>query len=301
MLSRFQLAGAWRSRAPLPGAGVLTVFMQRLRGRSPWRDLLWTAVLVMCQQALALALESRVTPVREYLDSPRFLLRWLSMEGLAAPLLYLPLAAALGAFAAPPAARFEETQSMLLTRLSSFDICAGRLMASLWPVISALLASCALTLSAQLVWRVLLPGTTAGYVAIFAMHAVLLASVLAIGAVAMLCALRRRPGRVWARGAGIALAAAGLAICGIFLCNSVILRMDNPTGLIYGLLLVNPATAATSSVGVDVLRQSWLYDRTNAHDFLFVYPPAAATAALFAGGALAALAVASVRLRRAYR
>src|SRR5207302_2166753 len=65
----------------------------------------------------------------------------------------------------------------------------------LWPIIAAVLASCAISLTVQLVWRPLFQGSADGYAAIFVMHLVLLSSVAAIGALAFLTALRRRPGR----------------------------------------------------------------------------------------------------------
>jgi len=302
MLSRFQVSGNWRARAALPGAGIPIVFRLQMRRRCAWRDLIWMGVLLLCHQALALGLQSLITPLQEYsADSPRFLLRWLSMTAIAGPMLYLPCAAMLGAMAVPPVSRFEETQSMLLTRLTPFDLCAGRLIAWLWPVISGLLASCALWLAVQLIWRPLLPGSAAGYGAILMMHLVLISSAAAIGSIGFLLGMRHRPGRVWARGAGVALMAAILAVGGLFLVNPLVRRMDNPTALIDSMLLVNPATAATTALQMDVLRLPWLYERTDAPEYPFAYPPPAASCALFACCAGVALTLASVRHRRAYR
>jgi len=302
MLSRFQVFRFGRPGNFAPGAGIPIVFQQQMRSRCPWRDLIWTSVLVICHEAIAAGLQYSIMPAREYSgDTPGFLHRWLSMAALAGPLLYLPIAAVLGAVAAPPVSRFEETQSMLLTRLTPFDVCAGRLLSWLWPLISALLASCAISLTVQVIWRPLFPGSADGYAAIFVVHLILLASVLAIGAIGFLFAMRRRPGRVLARGTIAALLSAVLAVMGLFLCNPVIGRMENPTGLIYGLLVINPATASAAALRMDVLRVPWLYDRTVAHDFPFSYPPPLASCALFTGIAMAALALSAVRLRRAYR
>ena len=300
MLSRFQVSRPGRSGTRT--GGIPVVFQQQMRGRRPWRDLIWMGVLVVCQEAIAAGLQAAVMPLREYSgDTPHFLHRWLSMAALAAPLLYLPLAAVLGALAAPQVSRFEETQSMLLTHLTPLDLCAGRLLACLWPLISALLASCAISLTVQLVWRPLAPESADGYVAIFVMHLVLLTSVVAIGAIGFLFAMRRRPGRVWARGTVVALMAAVLAVTGLFLVNAVVRRLDNPTGLIYGMLLINPATASTSALRMDVLRVPWLYERTDAPEYPFNYPPPLASCALFSASAVAALALSAARLRRAYR
>ena len=223
------------------------------------------------------------------------------MVALAGPLLYLPCAAVLGALAAPPASRFEHTQSMLLTRLTAFDVCAGRLLSWLWPVISALLASCAISLTVQLVRRPLLPGMAAGYTNILTMHLAQLTAALLTGAIGLLIAMRRRPGRVWERGAAAALIGAGLAVVALLLADPAIRRMDDPTWLISSLLLFNPAIAATSALQSDTLRLPWVYDRTVAPEYPFLYPPPLASCAVFAGGALVALGLASVRMRRAYR
>jgi len=250
----------------------------------------------------AAAIQSAATPLSEYTgDAPRFLHRWFGMTALIAPLVYLPAAAVLGALATPSAARFEETQSMLLTRLLPIEVCIGRLLASLWPVISAIMTCCAVGFILQLVWRPLLPGSADGYLTIALMHIVMLSSVLCIGAVAFYCAMRRRPGSVPARGAGLALAAAALALLGLFLANPLIRKLENPTPLIYGLLLANPATAGATALHADVLRYRWIYERTDAPEYPFSYPPPWATCALFAGGAAGALCLSSVRLRRAYR
>lgn len=302
MLSRLQLLRRAPRTAGLPGSGIAIVFRQQMRSRCPVRDLIWISVLVLCHEAIALGLQFGMMPLREYAGvTPGFLLRWLSMAAIAGPLLYLPLAAALGALAAPPVSRFEETQAMLLTRLTPLDLCAGRLFAWLWPLISGVLASCAITLTVQLIWRPLMPGFADGYAAIFVMHLVLLTSVVAIGALAFLLAIRRRPGRIWSRGFIAALLASVLAVSGLFLLDPVLRRMDNPTGLIYAALLANPVAASTTSLKTDVLRIRWLYDRTAAHDYPFTYPPPLATCSLFAGLAVAAVGLSAARLRRAYR
>jgi hypothetical protein len=259
-------------------------------------------VLVLVHFSIALALQWTVMPLREYTGgAPHFLLRWLTMAALAGPLIFLPAAALLGSYSVPPASHFEATQSLLLTRLTPFGICAGRLLAQLWPLISGIFASCAVALAVQVIWRPLMPGSPAGYAAILTERLVLLTAVLATGAVGFLAAQRRRPGRNWGRGAGIALAASGLAIGGLLMANPLIRRMDNPTGVIYGALLVNPATAATTALGADILRMGWIYERTDAPEYPFSYPPPLASCAVFAAVAGGAMAAASMRLRRAYR
>jgi hypothetical protein len=273
-----------------------------MRARCPVRDLIWMSVLLLCHESIALWLQSTMIPLTEYeSNTPRFLFRWLTMAALAGPLIYLPCSAVIGAIAAPPASRFEETQAMLLTRLAPIDVCAGRLLAWLWPVISAVLASCALSLAVQLIWRPVLPGSPDGYAAIIIMHLAMLSSVLLIGAIGFLIAMRRRPGRIWERGAIGALLAAGFLLFAMLPADALIRKMDDPTRLIYSLLLVNPAVAAGTSLQVDTLRLKWIYERTAAHEYPFLYPPPLASCALFAGGAAAALGLAAARLRRAYR
>ncbi len=288
-------------RRLVPGMGVPVVFKHTMRGRRAWRDLIWTLLLVTCHVAIALGVVGANMPMRELSsDIPRFMHRWLDMSALTAPLLYLPIAGLCGAFTAPPASRFEETQGMLLTRLTPFDLCAGRLLAGLWPLVGALMASCALGLGVQVAWRPL-PGTSSGYAAILILHLVLITALLSTGATGFLFAIRRRPGRNWGRGGGITLLVTALSLGGLFLFDPVVRQMENPTGIIDGLLLVNPATAATTALGMDVLRLPWIYERTIAPEYPFQYPSPLVSSALFASEALAALALASVILRRAYR
>jgi hypothetical protein len=309
MLSRFQVTLPSISRFTVPGAGLPAIFRRQMRCRCPFRDLIWMTVLVISQYGLALGLQPVVMGITEFAsDTPRFWLRLLTMSALVAPLLYLPAAAILGAFAAPPISQFEETQSILMTRLTAFDVCAGRLLASLWPALSAILASCGFSLAVQLVWRPgqllwhsVQPASPEGYGAILQMHLVLLMAVLAIGAIGYLFAIRRRPGRVWARGASFGLGVAALAIFGLFLVDSRIRTMQDPTGLINGLLAINPATAAAAALGADVLRFPFPYNHTVAPEYPFIYPPTLLTCGLYLIVAVCALGVSSIRLRRAYR
>jgi len=189
---------------------------------------------------------------------------------------------------------------MLLTRLTAFDLCAGRLLAWLWPLESAVFASLAVWLTVKLVW---IPEETPGpgHVDILVAHAVLLLEVLAAGAVAFLCALRRRPGRVWLRGTLVALALVGAGVTGLFALNPVVRRMEDPTRLIDGLLTVNPAMGPVSAMRADVLRIPWLYVRTDAAEYPFEYPSPLLTMALYGAIAGGAAAASAVRLRRAYR
>lgn len=301
-LSRLAAQLPKRMASGLPGRGAWMVFLQEILRRCPIRDLIWMTVLLLCLETIAIAVQSSVMPLTEYgASSPRFLARWMGMLALSAPLILLPIAACLGAAAAPPVSRFEQTQSMLLTRLTAMDICMGKLLAAIWPAITATLASCALMLVVQVAWRPLMPGTPQGYPAILMVHFVLLSAVVAVAAIAFVFALRRRPGRIWARGAGAGVAAALIGLSALFLLNPIVRRMNDPTRLIYALLLINPATASTAAVNMDALRLPWLYERTDAPEYRFEYPSPTLTAAIYLGAAVGAMQVAASRLRRAYR
>ena len=286
----------------LPGSGIWIVFTRQLRARCAVRDLIWMVILVACQHSLAVGLQFALVPMQEYnAHSALLAQRELTTACVTGTLLYMPLAAVLGALACPSESRFEETQSLLLTRLTAVDLCVGRLLAWMWPVISAILASCALSLMIQVGWRPILPSSVYGYLSIGMMHIVLLTAALCFSAIALLFAIRRRPGRAPARGLFAGVAAATLAIGGLFLANSIIPRMDNPAGLINSLLLINPAVAASTSLHVDVLRLNWVYDHTESTAYPFMYPNPVASCSLFMGISLGATGLAAIRLRNAYR
>jgi hypothetical protein len=282
-------------------SGVGTVFLWRMRSRSAWRDLLWTGALLCGLLILSGLLQATWAQTNLYSGvAPRFLLRWLTMGAAGAALLFLPCAAALGAGAVPGSAETEATQSALLTRLRAFDLCAGRLLAALWPLEATLLASCVFWLAAQAGWR-FVHGPLHGFGPILAAHLVLLCAVIMVGSVGFLCALRRRPGRLWGRGAALALLWAVVCVAALLLCNPQIRRMNDPTRLIEGTLLFNPVVAVATALDLDVLRTNWLYDHTDAPEYPFVYPPPLASASLFALIGLGALGLSALRLRRAYR
>jgi hypothetical protein len=295
---RTEQAKQWRST---PLYGVAVVFRRQMRSRNAWRDLAWTGALLGGLLALSDALQRTWAQSSVYSgNAPDFLLRWLAMGAAGAALLLLPCAAVLGAGAVPPQSEFEATQTALLTHLTAFDICAGRLLAGLWPVLSTLLASCAFWLAAQLGWR-FVPGALHGFGPICVAHLTLLCAVFMVGAVGFLFATRRRPGRLWGRGATVALLWALFCMTTLFLANPLLLRLQDPTRLIAGTLLLNPASAVTTAFDMDVLRTNWLYDRTDAPQYPFVYPPPLASAGLFALLGGGALGLSAMRLRRAYR
>jgi hypothetical protein len=77
--------------------------------------------------------------------------------------------------------------------------------------------------------------------------------------------------------------------------------MNSPTRLIETALWVNPVVAVTGPFQIDLLREGWLYNRTNAHDYPFAYPSPVASALLFALIGGGAMGLSAQRLRRAYR
>jgi hypothetical protein len=281
-----------------PLAGVGAVFRRHRRGRRVWRDVAGTGILLVCLLAVAAMLQTQWPQSTEYAGSVHgFLLRWLTTCAVGSVCLFLPCAAVLGAGAVPTTVEFEATQTALMTRLTAFDLCAGRLSAALWPLLAAILASGAFWAVAQ-ACRHFMPG---GLGALLTAHLVLLCAVGMTGAIGFLSALKRRPGRAWGRGAGAALLTVTLGVTGLFLANPQIRRMDDPTRLIAGALLVNPIAAVATACDLDLLRIPWLYSHTEAHDYPFAYPAPLASAGLFASVGLAAQGLSALRLRRAYR
>jgi hypothetical protein len=272
-----------------------------MRRRNAVRDLAGGLLLLAVVLAGSAALQVTWAQQNVYSGAPpALLLRWLTVSMVSAPLLLLPCAAILGAGAAPARDEFVETQEILLTDLSPADVVAGRLAAALWPLMTAVLASAALWLGIQLALKPV-PGGTGAYGAIASAHLVLLSSVYVVGALAQMAAIHRRSGRRAILGAAAGAGLSALCIAAILLINPLIRRSEDPRWMIETALLVNPCAACASALDLDVLRTNWLYDRTEAPAYAFVYPPAPATAALFAACGTCALMIAAARLRRAYR
>jgi hypothetical protein len=266
-----------------------------MRGRIWRHDLLWAALMIAGLLALAWPLQ------RIWLEggarggfAEAELRRWQIAAGLATALLFPALAAFLGAGAMPTAVEAEATRAMLLTRLRPFAIAAGRLLAALWPILVALAFSTAFRMAAQAVWH--LPG---GIAAILELHIVALSAVYMIGAVGALCAVRRGPGRAWGRGVSVGLLLLAFCTLAVLLADPQIRRMDDPTRLIEGALLINPAAGAATAVQLDLLRTRWIYDRSAAPEYEFAYPSPLATTGLFCVCGSVALAATAWRLRRA--
>ncbi len=298
----------WR----FPLSGIALVLRRSLRGRSVWRDILWAAVIVCGQLAVGAFLQAKWAPANFYNGgAPGFLLRWLTLGSLGAVFVMLPLAAVLGALAAPAVEEIESVQSALLTRLSAFDIGVGRSLASLSPLGWALLISFGFWTVAQAILH-FVPGAGYGFAPILCVHFVLGAAVWMIGSIAYLSALRLphpggksrsegRSGRSWGRGTGSALFWTVFCLTLLFLVNPQIRAAKNPQRLIEGTLLLNPAAAVATSLDLDILRTEWLYERTEALEYLFVYPNPLGSASLFSLLGVTAQVFAALVLRRSYR
>jgi hypothetical protein len=90
-------------------------------------------------------------------------------------------------------------------------------------------------------------------------------------------------------------------VTALLLANPLIRRMDKPERLIEALLLINPVVAVTSACQLDVLRTEWIYERTDAPEYPFAYPPPLASAGVFVLLGGGALTLSAARIRRAYR
>lgn len=214
----------------------------------------------------------------------------------AAAAVLLPAAAALaGALAIPTAGEAASIEAALATHIRPGHMLAGRLLARSSPVLAALCASCVYWCLAAIMLR--LPG---GAAAVLASHAVIASAALMVSGVAALLASRTRPGSFPVLGALAALAWLGLLAAAIVLANPLVDRMNDPVQVIEGALLVNPVVAAATPAHADLLRSRWVYNLTDAPDYEFAYPPAAASALLFAGAGAVLLLAASARLKRAY-
>jgi hypothetical protein len=144
-------------------------------------------------------------------------------------------------------------------------------------------------------------GAQGGSGAVLMAHLVLCCAVTMIGAVSLLCGLRRRPGRAWGRGTAVGLLLTALCVGALFLVNPCVHTLEDPSRLIEGALVINPVSAVGTALGRDILRAPWVYAHTDAADYLFAYPAPMASAGIFTTVGLIAQTLAAIRLRRAYR
>ena len=285
-----------------PLAGAILVFRRKMRQRKAVRDLVSSVVLCAVSLSLAAWLKQFWVKLGFYDSTEETLLSRLFLLTMLSQAVIFPLCAVLlGANAAPERAEFVETQSALLSRLTGFEICLGRLLASFWIVVSALLLSLAFWLTAQLGWRFAPEAWKPFAIQLFAAHAIILLASLAFGSIGLLAAINRRPGRNILRGTFWAGGLAMVCYSGLFLAEPIIKKMQTPRLLIEATLLINPIVAVSTLKGMDILRTNWVYDHTSAPETLFYYPAPLWSAILFAVLAEVVLHFAAYRLRVAYR
>jgi hypothetical protein len=273
-----------------------------MRQKSAVRDLVSAVMFVVGIYVFAASIQNLWKDPGEYVSGgPPFMSRWLVTASALAVLILPLVAAALGALAVPGSEEFELTQTALITRLQPIDLVLGRLVAGIWPLISAVLLSLVTCLGVQLVAHPI-SGPDHGYGHIFTAHAVILTAVLLAAALGFVAAEGRRPGRSPGRGAAVGIGCFAVALLAIWLVDPLWGHMRHPAPAIEAVLLVNPVVAATTAYGsYDPIRAPVVYDHLTAHDYEFHYPPSAATAGLYALLAAGGCAAAAFRLRRAYR
>lgn len=304
-------------------AGVGLVLRQRLR-RNTRRNLLCAVSLLAILLGVSglFAVQASSPEALNYPDSshfraealwagtvfalysmPSILARCMILYACGASVALMPLAGLLGAQAAPRAAEAPAVQEALLTRLRPGEICLGRLLAGLWPLLSAAGLS-------GVFWLLLQSGPLAlpeqqnrmsGFQQILSVHCILMSAVFMAGSLGYLFASRLQPGALWGRGAGIALALSALFITGIVLVNPLVQRLKNPVPLIDAVLLLNPIAGVASALKLDLLRTAWLYEHTDAHHYPFAYPMPFMTAGLFLAIGLVSLRISAKLLQYAYR
>jgi hypothetical protein len=232
-------------------------------------------------------------------DLTRALEQWLSPYALAAALFAAGAGAVYGAGAAPRSGAAEEIQSSLLAGLPPSAICGGHLVAVLRIPLAVLLYSGLMWSLAQAGARVV-PAEEGGFGAILLAHVILVCVLFMTGAVAFAVQTGAR-GRSWGGGVAVGLLLNTALIASPLLVNSRVQVMDDPSGVLQLLLLVNPVFAVESAMGRNILRAPWVYAHTSAADYLLDFPSPLTTAGLFFCVGLAAYAVSAWKLRAAFR
>lgn len=286
----------------IPLTGTVLVFRRRMRQRNAVQDLAGAFVVFACVLGLAAWLQIYWVKLGFYDSNEESLLSRLFVLSLLSLAFVVPVCATFaGATAAPESAEFMETQSALLSRLTGFEICFGRLLASVWILIAAILFSLAFWLTTQLGWRFAPIGWEAFTVQLFAAHLLAFLAALSFGSVSLLIAINRRPGRNILRGTFWASDAAIVCYSGLFLLESLIKKMPAPRFVIEFALLLNPIVAVSTLKEMDILRTNWVYDHTSAPEYLFYYPAPLWSGVIFVVLTLLGLFLSAYRLRIAYR
>ena len=284
-------------------SGTAIVFRRQVRGRRLGLELLRALGLLLPFLTLGEEVLRRFLGDAIVSDGLLgfFKSNWTISEAILAAFLVPFAGAILGANAAPVRAERDSVQAMLLTQLTAWDVVTGRLLAALRTPICLLCISLVTCLAAQYGFRFLRGDVGNRIVSLVAVHGVLLAALLVSGATALLFALGSRPGRSWERGMLLSLSVSFLSIFALFALNGPIRRMANPKPLIESVLLTNPVIGVCTALHKDILRITWIYNRTVAPEYLFLYPSPLATTGVLMLIALAALVTSAIRLGRTYR
>ena len=313
-----------------PLSGFLLVLRQRVR-RTVKRDLAGTVVLLALLLGLSGLLEVP-PPLRRhtgditvvvhtpfwvgrsfYLNSVTdYASRWLLMYLFLTTLLMLPLSALLGARSVPGLQEASSTAETLLTRLNAYEISLARLLAGLGPLLGALIISLVFWILARVYFNfnLNLNGLSAnsfnsfftvGVGAIATAHLVLVAAIFMVGASGALFASRSEPGAWWPRGAVVGFLLCLFCLGGIVLLDGTVSCFENPVPWIDILLLANPIAAISGILKVDILRATWFYQHTQAHDYPFAYPDPLLASGIYLVVGACCILLASWRMRHAYR
>ena len=219
---------------------------------------------------------------------PRFSTRWLTLALLSEAFLLLPWAAARGALGWRRLQLDGLLDEYRRTHLAPLEIALGALSAAIRPVAWFLALSLVMALGLALVAG----QPTLARVALA--HALLAAMALSFAALGQAGASGRRSWVAVPAAAALML----LAAVGILALNPFLRGMADPGPWIWWALLPNPVTAIGALLDVDVLRYPLIYELTNAHEYLFVYPGMWHTAGLYLALGAAAIGVQASRLAR---
>jgi hypothetical protein len=283
-------------------AGFAVVYRNRMRARCAARDLLigvtLTGLVISAGYVQTLGIGTLSRTIWSSNNAADLLTHWAIGAITVTGVLAAVLASILGAVSMPSVGEFESVQSSLLTRLKPIDICAGRLLAGIRIPGTMVLSSAAFWLGANLV--AVRYGTQPQYGPVVGAHITILLFSFALGGIAYLCSIKRRPGSNPVAGVCAALALGAICVSATWLVNPVIVRMDSPSRLIETTLLINPAVCIASAYQVDILREEWLYNHLQAQDYPFYYPSVSASCVLYLAAGCSAMGLSAVCLRRAY-
>lgn len=225
---------------------------------------------------------------------------WCNLNLLTICVVSVITAAIAGSSAAPGTQEWDAIQATLITRITPFAFTLGRLLAAATAPMAMLAASfvCAMCLPRA---GLFVSVNDSIYPRIISMYLCMSVYVVCIASIAQTCAIYKQTGSNKLFGAIAATVAAVISVTGIALVNPVLERVQNPSPLINALLAVNPLAVIVSIFHVDILREDWVYNRLQAHDYPFTYPPATSFCFVYFAIAVLCLVIASRQLRKATR